>query len=441
MRCREAREKLSRLINSSATIEEREAVSEHLKRCPACAQLALAERLLAMDLEQIRQVHPPRLMTVEQVRERIAIREQSEKKINWGVRIMKQVSETVYRRPRISIASAAVIVLLLASIIVPVRTEHPVGYEIAFAAPASGFVLNQENAEKMLAALDMGNARVRVLEDDSGIEYRIAPLEDSAQVQRLMVVLDSLGGQRVRSVVAEAESEKRTIWQLLLDDDEPERETSTQKIFKRKSGHPRAISLDESFKDDFILWMPTGDQQDDKLSGVLMDRKGEKTEISLLGVEGNMEPDGCGWNQLLNNSVLKTETPDGERATFYLYRIEDVRKLEKMGYNFVLMEFDTPGQIPIPGMGPELDEIEPNPFTDEVFIRYMVPEAHEVTVQILDEHRRDVCTLLDCIAVAGIYQTSWDGRDADGNPVEPGTYLCRFVAGEYVEIQELELLR
>jgi hypothetical protein len=154
-----------------------------------------------------------------------------------------------------------------------------------------------------------------------------------------------------------------------------------------------------------------------------------------------MAPDDCGWNQLLNNSVLVTETPDGEQATFHLYRIEDVRKLEKMGYNFVLMEFDTPGQIPIPGMGPELNEIEPNPFTDKVFIRYMVPEAHEVTVQILDERRRDVCTLLDCIAVAGIYQTSWDGRDAEGNPVEPGTYLCRFVAGEYVETQELELLR
>jgi len=85
---------------------------------------------------------------------------------------MRQVSDTIYRKPRLSLAAATVFVLLLASILVPVRTAPPGGYEVAFAAPVGSLVLNPENAEKMLAALDITDAGIESRETDSGVQYR-----------------------------------------------------------------------------------------------------------------------------------------------------------------------------------------------------------------------------------------------------------------------------
>ena len=435
MRCRKAREKLIELAGDFAVGKEEEALREHLNRCPSCARLAHAEQLLVGDLEQLRHVQSAHPMTIEQVREGIAIREKRHKNTNLGVRIMRQASDTIYRRPRLSLATATVFAMLLASVLVPVGTGQSVRYEVAFAAPASGLMLDQENAERLLTALEMGDAQVRVHLSESGVEYRIAPLEDSGQVRRLIAMLDSLGGVEAHQVPAAAGSrDKRTIWELLLDDNESSASTPPTTI---------DISVD-SFEDlaqgSFTLWVPVGDQSSDSLSGILIDRHGETTDMTLVGMPH--EPDDRGWNKLLNgNTVLHTRTPEGEQAAFDLTNIGDVRKLEKMGYNFWLMEFGTPGEVPVPGMGPKLNEIEPNPFNDETVVEFMVPCAYQVLLLISDQHGREVRILSDDIVLAGIYHFTWDGRDADGNRAAPGTYLCRFIAGDYEETQEIMVER
>ena len=441
MDCREAKKKLIRLADGLLATDEENALGEHLNECSSCARLALAEQLLMHDIEQIRGVHLTHPMTINPVREEIAARERNLKNTNLGVRIMRQVSNTIYRRPRLSMAAAALFILLLASVLVPIRTEHPAGYEVAFAAPGSGLVLNLENAGQILAALNINDANIRVRDADSGVEYRIAPLKDSVLVQRLIAALDSLGGQRIRSVVAPIESRDQTIWQLLLDDTGSETDVSPRADHAGERTGSTTINFNERFKDDFVLWMPVGNQSDDSLRGLLLNRREGRTNIQIIGETGGMAPDDCGWHQYLNNSDMHIQTPDGEQATFHLYEIKDVRKLEKMGYNFATMEFETPGRFPIPGMGPKLNDINPNPFKDVAIIEFMIPQAYEVKVQILDEHGRDVCTLLDCMPLAGIKQVSWDGRDADGNLARPGTYVCRFTAGDYVETQEIELER
>jgi hypothetical protein len=256
-----------------------------------------------------------------------------------------------------------------------------------------------------------------------------------------MAVLDSLGGRRVRSMSALTRSRDRTIWQLLLNDTRLETESSPGAVHDEEEGGITTINLNRIFKGDFLLWMPVGDQSGDSLRGLLLDRQGDRTNIQIVGEKGGMAPDDCGWHQYLNNSVMHTQTPDGKQETFNLYEIEDVRKLEKMGYNFATMKFETPGQIPIPGMGPKLNQIHPNPFKDVAIIEFMIPQAYEVKVQILDQQGRVVRTLLNCMPLAGIKEVSWDGRDADGNLAKPGTYLCRFTAGDYVETQAIKLER
>lgn len=439
MRCRETRKKLIELAGGSVVREEEEALREHLDHCQDCTRLVLAERLLTSDLEQLRQTQLSNAMTVEQVRQGIAIREESKKTTNLGVRIMRQVSETVYRRPRLSIASAVISVLLLASILVPVRTEHAIQYEIAFAAPAAGLILDEQNAERMLAALNMDEAQVEVHKSPVGTEYKIAPLADTAQVRRLIAVLDSLGGGGSHKVLATTQpGEKRTIWELLL-----ESKSGSPQSSSRDSGR-LLISVDDLSdlsQDNFVLWIPDEDRQGDSTAGILIDRQGEKSRIWMPGFK--MEPDDRGWNPLLHgNTVLYVETREGHRVGFDLTEAEDVRKLEKMGYDFWLMEFDTPGQIPVPDMGPQLNKIDSdNAYTEGVVISYLIPQASKVQLHILDKNRREIRTLLNDTVLTGIHSVVWNGLDADDNRVDPGTYLCRFIVGDHMETQEIMLER
>lgn len=447
MDCREAKKKLTGLADGLLTAEDEKVLREHLKECPSCARLALAEQLLTHDIEQMRAANPLRPMTIDQVREGIAARERNLKNTNPGVRIMRQVTDTIYRSPRLSLSLATVFVLLLASIVVPVRTDRPAGYEIAFATPGPGLILNQENAERMLAALEIDDASVEVSEADSGVEYIIAPLKDTAKVRKLTALLDSLGGQRVRSGLSQTKSRDWTIWQLLLDDKVLKTGVSSEGIHVGGSSRSTTINLKEKFKDDFVLWMSVGKIANDSLTGILMERQGEKTNIQIVGKHLNMSSlDNCGWNKNLINSSLNTRTPDGDREIFNMCDLDDVRRLEKMGYNFATMEFDTPGQVPIPGMGPKLSEIKPDLANGQTTIEYMIPQACEVQLQILDEQGTLIHNLLRsepcaCMPLAGIHQVVWDGFDADGDPVRPGTYVCRFIAGDYTASQPFDLSR
>lgn len=440
MDCGEAREKLNQLARNLLETQEDSALRDHLSRCPACARLAKAEKLLTEDLEQMQAIRPPQLVTIERVRREIAIREKRYQNTNLGVRVMQQVRDMVIMRPRLSLAAAAVVVLVAASVLVPVRPDHPMSYEIAFAAPAGGFVLNQHNAEQMLAALSIPEARIETIDADSGVVYTISELKDSLQVRRLRAVLDSMGGRQVVVVPKRDAAEARTIWHLVLNKLEEEKGSSP--AHSRSDNRTVTLNLKKMLGDEFVLWMPAGERTDDSLHGLLMQKKGKNTNIQLVGMPMESMVTDCGLSQYLNgNTVMHTTMPNGERVTSDLTKIEDVRKLEEAGYNFVLMEFDKPGQIPIPGMGPKLNEISPNPFTDKAVIEYMIPRAYEVRIQILNEHGELVRSLLDCIAIAGIRHLVWDGLDDNEEPVPPGTYVCRFVAGEYSETKEITIER
>ena len=441
MLCRDARKMLAGLAGGLLAADEERVLREHLSCCPDCARLFQADQMLTHDIGEIRRANIPHPMSIDQVRDAIALRDRRDNETTLGVRIMRQVSDTIYRKPRLSLAAATVFVLLLASILVPVRTAPPGGYEVAFAAPVGSLVLNPENAEKMLVALDITDAGIESRETDSGVQYRIAPLRDSVKVRRLIAVLDSLGGRGVRTAVAVRKPKDRTIWQLLLKDAEDDTGASPAIRFDDKNNRQITINLKKMFSDDFVLWMPMPGQSGDSLRGLLLDRQGEKTNLQIVGETGGLAPDDCGWHQYLNNSIMHTETPDGDQAIFDLYDIEDVRELEKMGYNFATMKFESPGQIPIPGMGPKLNKIDPNPFADKTVIEYMIPQASEVRVQVLDTRGRQIRTLLDCMPLAGIHQVTWDGLDTDGNPAAPGTYVCRFTAGDYAENREITLAR
>ncbi len=79
----------------------------------------------------------------------------------------------------------------------------------------------------------------------------------------------------------------------------------------------------------------------------------------------------------------------------------------------------------------------PNPFNPETRIRFALPEDRRVEIRIFTVHGKEIRLLAANDYKAGIHAVVWDGRDAQGNSVTSGIYLCRIKAGEYQAINKM----
>ena len=89
-----------------------------------------------------------------------------------------------------------------------------------------------------------------------------------------------------------------------------------------------------------------------------------------------------------------------------------------------------------------LEQNYPNPFNPSTNIVYHLPERAEVTLHIYNVAGQLVRTLVSGTEQsAGIYQVTWDGRDAGGRPVASGLYLYRIQAGDFQETRRMMLVK
>lgn len=74
---------------------------------------------------------------------------------------------------------------------------------------------------------------------------------------------------------------------------------------------------------------------------------------------------------------------------------------------------------------------EPNPTGVPTTIRFDLPRASRVRLEVFDLLGRHVATLVDAALPAGKHSRVWDLRDTNGAAVPPGVYACRLVAEEF----------
>lgn len=86
----------------------------------------------------------------------------------------------------------------------------------------------------------------------------------------------------------------------------------------------------------------------------------------------------------------------------------------------------------------DLLPVHPNPMREQCNIHFNVFHQARVTLHIADMNGRVLVTLMDEAKAQGRYTTQWDGRDASGNNVNAGTYLCLFhMDGKPVKAQRI----
>jgi Tol biopolymer transport system component len=87
-----------------------------------------------------------------------------------------------------------------------------------------------------------------------------------------------------------------------------------------------------------------------------------------------------------------------------------------------------------------LHQSEPNPFNHSTRIRFDLPVASAVRLEVFDAQGRRVATLADGSFPAGYHSCKWSGRSDGGGRAQPGVYLYRIEARTFRAQRKLVLL-
>jgi Tol biopolymer transport system component len=78
-----------------------------------------------------------------------------------------------------------------------------------------------------------------------------------------------------------------------------------------------------------------------------------------------------------------------------------------------------------------LGQNQPNPFRGTTTIRFALPQASEVRLEVFDLQGRRVATVAEGRWVAGYHAVEWGQQASNGRRVEAGVYLYRLTAGTF----------
>ena len=89
-----------------------------------------------------------------------------------------------------------------------------------------------------------------------------------------------------------------------------------------------------------------------------------------------------------------------------------------------------------------LEQNYPNPFNPATTIRFALPKAATVQLEIYNMLGQRVATLINGEHyTAGTYEAIWDARDDTGNEVSSGLYIYRISAGEYMNVKRMVFMK
>jgi hypothetical protein len=118
----------------------------------------------------------------------------------------------------------------------------------------------------------------------------------------------------------------------------------------------------------------------------------------------------------------------------YRYRVAYVAA----GATQVLFETEA---IKAPELPLTLYQNFPNPFNPSTTIRYYLPVAGLVRLDVFDASGKLIVTLVDKQAAKGAYVAEWKGKNASGAQVRSGVYFYRLVTREKTLTHKMVLLR
>jgi hypothetical protein len=87
-----------------------------------------------------------------------------------------------------------------------------------------------------------------------------------------------------------------------------------------------------------------------------------------------------------------------------------------------------------------LEQSRPNPSSSSATIRFALPQARHVRLEVFDVQGRRVRKLAEGSFAAGYHAVDWNRQDDGGNLVKAGVYLYRIEAGSFRDQKKMVLL-
>lgn len=182
------------------------------------------------------------------------------------------------------------------------------------------------------------------------------------------------------------------------------------------------------------------------LSGGTVDARADAVTLSWRTADAAGNLDFSVW-RIRDGIPTRVEAPvqrDGARyqvedrgvraGTSYRYRVEAARDGEPVD----VLELAATTPLPI---GVVLEQNHPNPFNPRTTLRFQLPAAAVVSVDVFDARGRWVTNLLSGQRPAGTTELVWDGTDAAGQAVGSGVYHYRLQTPDREETRRMLLLR
>ncbi len=94
-----------------------------------------------------------------------------------------------------------------------------------------------------------------------------------------------------------------------------------------------------------------------------------------------------------------------------------------------------------PSTGPRIHAIHPNPVIGRTAVRYVLPDAGPIKLQLLDVSGRLVRTIVDDTRSRGTHTAAWDGKDRDGITLSAGVYLLRLETAQGTTARKVTIAR
>ena len=106
----------------------------------------------------------------------------------------------------------------------------------------------------------------------------------------------------------------------------------------------------------------------------------------------------------------------------------------------ILVGVNEPEENGLP-KGYYLGQNYPNPFNPTTLIRYQLPTASDVALEIYTPLGQKIRTLVNRQQAAGTYKVFWDGKNDQGGQQSSGLYFYRLVADNFTRTHKMVLMR
>jgi hypothetical protein len=155
---------------------------------------------------------------------------------------------------------------------------------------------------------------------------------------------------------------------------------------------------------------------------------------NLTGWHVYRSANGGEWRRITSSPLpvaarefLDRDTSAGERYKYRLVALADVETVSSE------IEVRPTAQLSLGN--------SPNPFNPSTTVRFSIPAAADVSLEIFAVDGSLVRTLQHGPLPGGFHNRAWDGRDDAQNIVSSGVYFCRLIAGSGRLTQKMVLAR